>query len=437
MSINRIALRNFKCFRELDLDLAKITLLTGANSSGKTSLLYGILAPFQSRMYPLYLSPNGKYVNMGDFIEISFGNSTTHQIGLDISVADSYGEGEIYEFKTNWVIDASNNLPTLSALTVTTSYFTLNITRDRVNSQHTVELRLGNEQNAKSRTSELDQALRSLIDALEKSNSGEGLSEIRFKVAQLYQQDSKGMSTIDTGLRNVLRNISKVIERLDDDINFVGSFRHQPDRTYYQKAKSDDKVGQFGEGYIDQILEWEHNKSDKFRQLKERLRELQLLRTIRSKKLAGGRFELRVQVQNKGPLCSLADVGFGISQFLPIIVADLQLSRHSTLLVAQPEIHLHPKIQASLGDYLVRRVKEEHKRYIVETHSEYLLNRIRLALVKGEIAPQDVAVYYFINGEEGTTTYKIEFTTDGQIIGAPSDFFDTYMMDVMNIALYT
>ncbi|MGB0384917.1 MAG: AAA family ATPase, partial [Ardenticatenaceae bacterium] len=114
MSINRIALRNFKCFRELDLSLPKITLLTGANSSGKSSVLYGLLAPFQSREFPLYLSPNGKYVNMGDFIEISFGNSESNEIRIDFSVRDT--EGDEYDFNTAWIIDPSNNLPRLNLL---------------------------------------------------------------------------------------------------------------------------------------------------------------------------------------------------------------------------------------------------------------------------------------------------------------------------------
>jgi predicted ATPase len=441
MSINSIALRKFKCFNELEVDLSKITLLTGANSSGKSSLLYGILAPFQSREFPLYLSPNGKYVNMGDFIEISFGNSTTHQIGLDISLADSEAkrysfEGERYDFKTNWEIDPSNSLPRLTHLSVTASYFTLQITSNELNSQHIVELSVDHELKAKSRNSQLTQALEELIDATTETAPISAVSQISFKVGPLYQQDKENMACTTRKLFNLLQTIFKIIERLDDEINFVGSFRHQPDRTYYQKAKSDDRVGRFGEGYIDQILEWEHKNAEKFGQLTEIVRKLELLQSMRSKKLPGGRFELRVQVQNKAPWCSLADVGFGISQFLPIIVADLQLSRHSTLLIAQPEIHLHPKIQASVADYLVTRAKQDKKRYIVETHSEYLLNRIRLLIVKGEIAPEEVAVYYFINEAEGSTSYQIEFATDGRILGAPNDFFDTYMMDVMDIALY-
>ncbi|MCP4213407.1 MAG: AAA family ATPase, partial [bacterium] len=116
------------------------------------------------------------------------------------------------------------------------------------------------------------------------------------------------------------------------------------------------------------------------------------------------RFELVVKVNKNSVPVSLNDVGFGISQFLPIIVADLQLGKNSTLLVAQPEIHLHPSVQAQLGNYMCRQIKESNKNYIVETHSEYLLNRVRLAIVKGEIPQDDVKIYYLDNDGEDVQT---------------------------------
>ena len=94
---------------------------------------------------------------------------------------------------------------------------------------------------------------------------------------------------------------------------------------------------------------------------------------------------MNVKVHKDLQFASLTDVGFGISQFLPVIVSDLQLSNNSCLAVSQPEIHLHPKIQATFGQYLANQVNSTEKQYIVETHSEYLINRIRLLLVTGEL----------------------------------------------------
>jgi predicted ATP-dependent endonuclease of OLD family len=70
MNLKRIKLRNFKCFESIEVDCAKITLLTGANSSGKSSLLNGLLGAIQTTRYPFFYSTNGDYVNMGDYSEV-------------------------------------------------------------------------------------------------------------------------------------------------------------------------------------------------------------------------------------------------------------------------------------------------------------------------------------------------------------------------------
>jgi predicted ATPase len=221
----------------------------------------------------------------------------------------------------------------------------------------------------------------------------------------------------------------------DNNFNYIGSFRLPPERTYYRKPKAG-KIGVNGEGYIDQVIEWEESDSKKYDELIRAVTEIGLFKTIQANKMKGGRFELNVQVNENSELASLTDVGFGISQFLPIIVADLQMEDDSCLAISQPEIHLHPKIQATLGDYFCKQVNNTDKQYIVETHSEYLINRMRLLIVKGKLKPEDVKLYYMENDGIKTTTYAIELTTDGQIKNAPQGFFDTYEMDVMDIALY-
>ena len=63
------------------------------------------------------------------------------------------------------------------------------------------------------------------------------------------------------------------------------------------------------------------------------------------------------------------------------------------------------------------------------------MNRIRLNIVKGNLSTNDVTIYYFINTKEGTRVYPIYFAKNGEVKGAPKEFFDTYMIDIMNIAL--
>ena len=347
MLINSLGLKNFKCFEELDVKFAPITLLTGANSSGKSSLINAILAVLQTEQFPFYLSPNGKYVNMGSFEEIVFQNQEDDVFDIFIAFNDLDGG-----FDTQWYRNSANDLP---------------------------------------------RNIRNIYD-----------------VDPSYKPEEFDV---------------------DKDFNYIGSFRQPPERTYYQKAKAQPKVDTDGGSYIDQIIEWEETNLEKLFELNEVMQQIELFATIQSNKLKGGRFELMVKTKSNARFAALTDVGFGISQFLPIIVADLQLSDHSCLAVSQPEIHLHPKIQATFGNYLANQIKRTQKQYIIETHSEYLLNRIRLLLVTGELKPEDVRVLYFENDGFKSTVHDVEFATDGQIKGAPQGFFDTYGIDVMNIAM--
>ena len=405
MQIHRLALKNFKCFKEVDISFSKITLLTGENSSGKSSFIYGILAPIQSinshgNSFPLYLSLNGSYVNMGGGEDVSFNHNTNNKLGIDLTLTTDF---ETFIFDTNWSFETKNKYPIIHDLKMSSRLEQIELIKN-VDGDYiaTLNLRSGDVVNSVN---------------LQTNNIDEITKE---------RYDTKPI--IDSFFDSLHSS-------LDEEFNFISSFRLHPDRTYYL-SKANNKVDKFGSGYIDQILDWNDSQSDELYDLVSLLKAVNILHDIKTHKLLGGRFEIKVKVKSKSKWDSLADVGFGISQFLPIVVADLQLSDSSTLIMSQPEIHLHPSVQANLGDYLVKQVNERNKNYIVETHSEYLLNRMRLLIVKGEIKPEDVAVYYFENSvKNGSISHRLEFTKNGQILNAPKGFFETYMIDTMDIAL--
>jgi predicted ATPase len=421
MSIKRIALKNFKCFKEVEVSFSKITLLTGENSSGKSSLIYGILAPLQSvnsynSTFPLHLSLNGKYVNMGGFEELVFNHNLNNEVGIELTIIYKIEEHKLNgnrNFKTFWYFDTISKSPKLDRLSVIDPYFKTELKKQE-NSSYVEEY-----QAASPHVFEAPKVL------------GKSSSDNNNYYSNVSRETYKKLDELEYHVSY----FNDVYQELLEEFNFISSFRLHPERTYYQSIKSD-KVDKFGGGYIDQILEWNDSQSKEIHDFISILKDLKMLYQIKTHRLAGGRFELKVKVKSKSKWESLADVGFGVSQFLPIIVADLQLSNNSTLIMSQPEIHLHPSIQANLGDYLVKQVNERNKNYIVETHSEYLLNRMRLLIVKGEIQPEDVAVYYFENSiKDGSIAHRIEFTKDGQILNAPKGFFETYMIDTMDIAL--
>jgi predicted ATPase len=446
MLIQNLSLKNFKCFEEIDVEFAPITLLTGANSSGKSSLIYSLLAVLQTEEFPFYLSPNGDYVNLGSFEEMKRWNAYSKNFNIDIVInkfltdPPPVGGLDLLQgsmvVQTLWEEDILTATPRLSSLNyqyepnVNSTYYSLeheaeklNIEIEKLNTQEESIFKIETSLPLFDRTASYFQ----------KHNDYEQLSERSFRFTSTKSNLSRTLEIIVDYFHNEKKDLDEIVS--ERSFNYIGSFRQPPERTYYKKAKAKNKIGIDGDGYIDQIIEWEDTNSFKLHSLKYYMNQLELFKEIKSSRLRGGRFELTVKTQNNSNPAALTDIGFGVSQFLPIIVADLQLSNNSCLALSQPEIHLHPKIQALFGNFLANQIKRTNKQYIVETHSEYLLNRIRLLLVKGELKPDDVRVYYFENDGTKSVSHRVEFTTDGQIKGAPQGFFDTYGLDVLDIAL--
>ena len=444
MLINSLSLKNFKCFEELDVKFAPITLLTGANSSGKSSLINAILAVLQTEQFPFYLSPNGKYVNMGSFEEIVLGRDFNKNVGIKFQILSRI-LGEL-NYDTTWE-NSPTGLPTLCNLQLNNRITNLAIRKN--NNQYICNFTLSRDDSFFQYQS-LVNSLKYLVPKKIRKNyllpsyeeskislSNDGLitlSDVHF--SSLAEMTTDFLLPFLDAIRSAkMGGVGVHPFALTSLFNYVGSFRSPPDRTYYRKAKAESRINTSGDGYIDQIIEWEEMEQNKFSELNTIMKKLQLFDQIKSIDLKGGRFDINIKTKTSSRFASLTDVGFGISQFLPIIVADLQLSNKSCLAISQPEIHLHPKIQATFGNYLANQINETEKQYIVETHSEYLLNRIRLLLVTGELKPEDVRVLYFENDGIKSTVHDVEFATDGQIKGAPQGFFDTYGIDVMNIAM--
>jgi predicted ATPase len=127
----------------------------------------------------------------------------------------------------------------------------------------------------------------------------------------------------------------------------------------------------------------------------------------------------------------ITDVGFGISQVLPVIIQGFLSSDNSTTIIEQPEIHLHPRIQADLADLFIDIVKNSPgKKLIIETHSEYILKRLRRRISEGKILPSQVAICLINPQSNGNgaivNTLKIE---DKGFFEWPIDFYGGDLYD--------
>ena len=136
--------------------------------------------------------------------------------------------------------------------------------------------------------------------------------------------------------------------------------------------------------------------------------------------------ELTVQIAGATGSSDLTHVGVGVSQVLPILVASLLSEPDTTLIFEQPELHLHPRVQTLLGDFLLS-LTQLGKQCILETHSEYLINRIRFRIAAaGDRNPWKEAVkVYFVERPTASSKFReVEINEYGAILDWPDGFFD-------------
>ena len=139
----------------------------------------------------------------------------------------------------------------------------------------------------------------------------------------------------------------------------------------------------------------------------------------------------RVTVKVAGPSRNLIDVGYGVSQLLPILVDIVMGGRGQLFLLQQPEVHLHPRAQAELGSFLGRMAARDGKRFLVETHSDHLVDRIRLDVRDRTtgIAERDVMILYFERGEHEVTVHPITLDKRGELVDAPASYREFFLRE--------
>ena len=429
-----IRFTNFKCFEDTSsLEFGKLTLLTGANSTGKSSLMYGMLGVLQSKNFPWNFSPNGIYVQMGNFMEMVFRHDSARKIGLGFTLVDSETD-ELLKVESLWMGNQASN-PIISFCECTGSYyhFKQKVTKD---GKLLVDVDIDPSKNKQRKEfEELLEYAKSHLTSKDSIIEFLKYTTEKIHLKSLVVNDLSGENKKKTyPLFFAVQEATRFIERYNSKVNYISSYRQPAQRIYTEEPVTSGKIATSGEGFINELLTWKDASHDKFEEFVEGIKSIGLLSEVEPSRLGSGQFKIGVKVHEDDELVNLSDVGFGISQTMPIIIADVELGKGSTLYVSQPEVHLHPRAQAKFGDYLVKQM-QKGKRYVIESHSEYLMNRLRLSVVRGDIQEEDIKVYYMSQGEGKTTIHTVKFKKNGQIEGAPRDFFDTYMIDVMDIAM--
>lgn len=131
-------------------------------------------------------------------------------------------------------------------------------------------------------------------------------------------------------------------------------------------------------------------------------------------------FQLQVKVRS-GSHANIMDVGYGVSQSLPILV-DVRSKKNCSFLLQQPEVHLHPRAQAELAGLFVESFRKHGNRFLIETHSDYIIDRVRILVRKQTMKADDVSILYFEPKGSAVTIHSMTLDDDGNLLGAPPGY---------------
>jgi len=435
--ITSLSLHRFKSWRKLEsMRLAPITGLFGANSSGKSSIIHWLLllkqtAAAADRQQVLNLGDEKSPVRLGTFADIAFAHKSAEGIGCslrwslpkEISVSDP-DKRNVELFK-----DRSIGFECELA------------------ARHAQPL---------VRSMQYNFAERTFLYEFKQKENGEPPS------APTYMLDCpgpKGYKFVrqrgrkwnlpapikcygfpdqvfgyykNTGF---LADFQLAFEQLFDRLYYLGPLREYPRREYTWGGGQPSDVGQRGEKVVDALLgsrsrpKIGRGKGTPKFSVEEYtaywLKQWGLIDDFEVEPVDDRKTLFRVTVR-KTPASSpvlITDVGFGVSQILPVIVLCYYVPTGSTIILEQPEIHLHPSVQSGLADLFIDAVRVRGIQILVESHSEHLLRRLRRRIAEGALEPQDLALYFCRHDGKESTLDPLELDLSGNIRNWPKDFF--------------
>ena len=138
-------------------------------------------------------------------------------------------------------------------------------------------------------------------------------------------------------------------------------------------------------------------------------------------------FQLQIKVRS-GSRANIMDVGYGVSQSLPILV-DARSRKRCTFLMQQPEVHLHPRAQAELATLFVESVNRQSNQFVIETHSDHIVDRIRILIKKGVAKPDDISILYFSPKGSTVSIHNISLDDKGNFRDVPEGYRDFFIRE--------
>ena len=204
-----------------------------------------------------------------------------------------------------------------------------------------------------------------------------------------------------------LSDFTSITEAIQKIIH-VPALRGNPERTYPLTAAGSNLPGTFEKYVASIVAHWQSLADRRLARLNRALQKLGLTWTVKAVPVDETQIELRVGRVRSSPgsreddLVNIADVGYGVSQVLPVVVALLVASPGQLVYVEQPEIHLHPRAQTALAEIIADAAKRG-VRVVVETHSDLLLLGLQTLVAERKLSPELIKLHWFSRKRDGST----------------------------------
>jgi len=430
--ISAISIKNFKSLRDTGpLNLKPITLLVGPNSSGKSALLQALLLLKQTLESRNILTPlviRGKYVNLGSYKDIIFQHDINRSIEISLmlnffrraSIYEDIPQEALMKFKIGY----KEGQLTIEAIefSVPERHSSINILKEeKVRIKYNNLIKEMSFRDFKRLTWGFRRNFLYIPSPVLS-----GLSDL---LSELSEEERRNIREL---LRTFRRFSIAFEELLVGRTYYIGPLREYPQRYYIASGEYPRDVGLRGEHTVEVIYFDFKRQREKFEKLKHWLRKMDIAADIRLKSIAEGIYALTVFDPNLGIEVNLADIGFGASQLLPILVEGIYAKKNSIFLIEQPEIHLHPRLQAALADFFIE-MANEGKQLIIETHSEHIVLRLQRRIAEGKISNDKVAIYAFEPSKDGTKIIPVKIDEYGRIKSWPKGFFEDDLEEAYSI----
>ena len=231
----------------------------------------------------------------------------------------------------------------------------------------------------------------------------------------------------------VLSDLEKAFENLFSQILYLGPLREYPRHTYTWDGDHPKGIGQEGEKAISALLSGRIRRLSIDEQILNWLQRLELIASYDVLPVSdtSGDYEFLVKKHKNGPEVRLTDVGFGVSQVLPVLILCYYAPEGSILILEQPEAHLHPKVQSELADVLIDVVKNRNIQIILESHSEHLLLRLMRRIAEEDISVDQTALYFCQINDGTSEIERLDIDEYGNIRNWPQNFFGDEMGDLV------